>query len=155
MDLNLRDVPPELVRELKLAAVAAELSLKGYCLERLSGSGIHIKKVANGELEGGDVSGGRPCGVGEEPRGVEKSNRKRSGDRAALPVLSDSSSDPERLHSVQQMRGELASGGDAIAGLPESKPIGSEGRCPEGYIRQVCSNLCRGKHKWDGARYVG
>jgi hypothetical protein len=43
MDLNIRNVDPDLIRSLKLAAVEKSLTLREYCLEKLGG--IRIVKL--------------------------------------------------------------------------------------------------------------
>jgi hypothetical protein len=66
MNLNIRNVPPELMRSIKMKAVESELGVRGYCLQKL-GECIHIIK----KPEPKQASKTQPdaIGVGECPHG--------------------------------------------------------------------------------------
>jgi hypothetical protein len=122
MNLNIRNVPPEVMRAIKLKAVEAELSIRGYCLARLADDFIRIIiPTQPGELNG------REDVVRNDARGTNQ----RAGHDAALPVLPKAKGSKKRLHQVPPVRDELATGGDGPTKLPEPQPgSGKIGSCP-------------------------
>jgi len=107
--IKLRTVPEELHRRLKACAAVAGLTLETYCIA---------------QLEAGNADN---RGSGTEPaRSFE-----RSGNHASVPVVRSAKGSKKRLHPMQPVREELASGGNGPAQLSEPQPgSGKIGSCP-------------------------
>lgn len=129
MNLNIRNVPPEIMRGIKLRAVEAELTIRGYCLARL-GELIHIKPI--GEVDGND----RVVQVDT------KAENQRAGDDASVPVLRVPKSSKKRLRAVQPLRNKLAGRG-GLDEESEDREIRQDGSEHEGH--RVLPN---GTQKW-------
>jgi len=85
MDLHLRNVEPDLVREMKMEAVTRGVTLRVVAMERLGG------KRANGEgKDRREAKGGRGSGKGRgvvgRKRGVGGNSGRRVGSAGERPV---------------------------------------------------------------------
>jgi len=121
--LNLRAIPDDLIRLLKVKAAENGVTLKDECLD--------IIRKHCGVIDGRASSDVRP-------NGHERPDQQRSRDGAKLPVLPNAEGEPERLHPVQSVRDQLA--GQRASSVRILRP--QPGSCPHGYPNtQVCRNL--------------
>ena len=134
--LNLRNIPDDLIRRMKVRAAENGVSLKDECLE--------IIRRHCGIVDGG--SGAEQFGKGSSlersgsggSAGVEE---KRTGDGVAVPVLRKAKGAEKRLHPLQSVRGELVERGDAPSHLPKQGPASiTRGSCPHG---KMSAAYCR------------
>jgi hypothetical protein len=71
------------------------------------------------------------------PGGVQAEHSDRGGDGIALSSVREAASNPERVHPVQPLRGELGERGE-----PERGPAQGTGECPHGnFSEAACRNL--------------
>lgn len=95
MDLNLRNVPEELVRTLKSTAAVRGLTLREHCISVLEGNNDRNSKRDDvGRVHVSDK--GRAVGGGRND--------------ASVPVLPKAKGSAKHVHSVQSVRDELVQG---------------------------------------------
>jgi len=122
--LNLRGIPDDLIRRMKVRAAENGVTLRDECLEIIR---RHCGVVAgDGGSEGEDAAGGKGG---------------RGAGRSSVPVLQKAKKPAKHVHPVHPVRDELAPGGDGSPELSGKRPPScTPGSCPHGKPHQA---FCR------------
>jgi len=121
MDLNLRNFPDELAKELKVEAAASGMTLKELVVLKCARKGV----VNEGTGREDNSDHARGVGGGE----AEATGRGRDG--TAVSVLQSSKGNKKRLHPVQPVRGKLAERGGHNEGPEAAESVKVvNGVCP-------------------------
>lgn len=103
--LNLRNIPDELIRKMKMRAAENGVTLKDECLEIIRRHCGVVDSAGVGETGKTDHAGRRGQG------GLKGDEAQRRGNGASVPDMRKTEGAAQRLHPVQPVRTELVSGG--------------------------------------------